>query len=161
VSKKRFTSSWDDLFADTASDEQLQEEESLLALPDRRKPKKADTKAVRSSGKNFSDSLDLFLQEAMETEGQTEATIEIPTRLTQRKMRRSGGGLNSLIKETLPNADHTALPKENTRRLTLLLSREEMDRLRLMAKEQKLPLRELVLDIIADFLRAQGPHDPE
>ncbi len=161
MSKKRFTSGWGDLFADTASDEQLQEEESLLALPDRRKPKKADAKPVRSSGKNFSDSLDLFLQEAMETEGQTEATLEIPTRVAKRKKRKSGGGLNSLIRKTRPNPDDPSLPKENTRRLTLLMSREEMDGLRLLAKEQKLPLRELVLDIIADFLRSQGSHEPE
>jgi len=161
VSKKRFTQNWGDLFADTASDEQLQEEESLLVLPDRRKPKKPESKPVRSAGKNFSDSLDLFLQEAMENEGQTEATLEIPEQVTRRRKRGKRGGLNSLIKNTSLSPEEVSLPKENTRRLTLLISREEMDRLRLMAKEQKVPLREMVLDIIAEFLRSQESQDPE
>lgn len=155
MSKKRFSEGWGDLFADTASDEQRHEEDGLLSLPDRRKTEKTKPQTSRSSGKNFSDSLDIFLQEAMENEGETEATFEVPTNVGRRRRRIKGGGLNSLLRNTL-DQDSGELPSENTRRLTLLVSREKLDQLKKVAKAEKVPLRDLVLDIIGDYIRTKG-----
>ncbi len=153
MSKKRFTDSLNDLFADTATDEQRVEEESLLSLPDRRKEKISPPKPNRQSGKNFSDSLDLFLQEALDQPtGPIESSFEVPSELGTRKRKTSyGQGLNALLRDT--TEDKPGLPKERARRLTLIISRDELDELRAISKKQQVPLKEMVLDIIADYIR--------
>lgn len=138
---------------EVAQDEQLSSR-TQAARGDKSKGEK------RSSGKNFTDDLQSFLQEAFDEslEQQLAERKAAPKRQrpkntqVKKRSRRPMGGLDSLIRSTVDMEPEEAAPKPNVRRVTLTFDPEKLDKLKVIARNQRTYLRDVIDHIVADYL---------
>ncbi len=156
LSKKRFTEGLESLFGEAAEDT-LQENSPLLSRTEKRK-KKEEESSKRSSAKDFSSDLQAFLENAFEesVEEQLEQRRQKRTPISgsaqvKKRHRKPLSGLDALIRSTVePDSIH--LQPQATRRITLTIDPEKLEKLKAIARRERTYLKDIIDEIVAEFL---------
>lgn len=157
MSKKKFTDGLESLFGETA--EKKHEEDQLVLFEESRKSsrKTGDSERRASSGKDFTSDLQSFLAEAFEdsfeeqlgSEGGESSSREQRTR---RRPRPASGGLDALIRSTIqPRMEEPATGP--TRRITLIIDRQKLEKLKNIAHKKKSYLKDVIDEIVSEFIQ--------
>jgi hypothetical protein len=149
-----------------AMEEETAQEEQLMSGGKAKSERQGQTKK-RSSGKNFVSDLESFLQDAFDesleqqlSERQTDKKRQLPknTRVKKRS-HRPMRGLDSLIRSTVDMEPEQLSPKRPTRRVTLTFDPDKLDKLKTIARHQRTYLRDVIDQIVADYLERYDDGD--
>ncbi|MEO1714376.1 MAG: hypothetical protein AAFU60_13675 [Bacteroidota bacterium] len=165
MSKKKFTDGLEWLFGEEAKDT-LSTESPLLEETDSKKasddaPKQRPTKSKGKSGKNFAADLDIYFREAIQ-QGREEKITPAGSRATKLaksnpgKQKKRSGGLDSLISQTLANAE-LEINYGARKRVTFVLEKEKLEELKKMAKEQKTYMKDILRKLVVEYLESSQP----
>jgi hypothetical protein len=136
------------LFAET--EEELRKEEDRLSSKKRKAGKK-------SSGKDFSSDLQSFLQDAFEESYEAQVsrkhTLSGSSPELKKRRRKPLSGLDSLIRNTLEPSSIRIDP-EATRRLVVTFKEEQLQKLKTIARKEKTYLKEIINEIVEEFIKA-------
>jgi len=155
VSKKRFTDGLESLFGFSEGGN-LPEESPLLVETEVKVVAKPKAKKKRGRGsKNFTSDLDsLFedtLQDAIEdTKSDYQQKDSKPDK--KRKQRRPVSGLDALIRRTLESGE-AEVSYDKRKRVTFVFEKSKVEKLKRIAKSQKVYLKDILGDIVKDYLR--------
>lgn len=160
MSKKRFTDGLESLFGLSAEKESLPEESPLLAETDvevKTSPPRKKKKKGRSS-KNFTSDLDsLFedvLQEKIEEKKEQVVAKKVnrtPIAKSKRKSSRPVSGLDALIRRTLETGE-AEINYEQRKRVTFVFEKNKIDKLKSIAKSQKMYMKDILKDIVEEYI---------
>ncbi len=147
MAKKKFTEGLESLFMDTAEPQQMG---GGKTVSDKRKNSSAES---NSSNSKFTADLQSFLTEAFEDafEEQLSTTGKNP-----KKKKSKGGalsGLDILIRNTTDPKQQIEIEEHAPRRITLTLDDQHLIKLREIAKKRKTYLKEMIKEIVADYLQ--------
>ena len=159
MSKKRFTEGMESIFGDTSEDT-LQESSPLLSsTSSKRKARKQDSKKS-SSAKDFSSDLQSFLQDAFEDsldqqieERKKKQALKEQIKVKKRH-RKPLGGLDALIRSTV-EPEKVRVETDKSKRVTLIFDPKKLEKLKKIARNRKAYLRDVIDEIVADYLNAQ------
>lgn len=154
MSRKKFKNSFDDLFND-AVDGKIEESDTK---------KKAVKKKTPASKKSFISDLNSLFEETI-----TEATIENAKTIqkgkspkeTRRKStkRKPSFGIDSLIRETVENSTLERKPVDNgLKRITITVKETNLDKLKKIARLQKSYLKDIINEVVADYITEYETH---
>ena len=154
--KKKFTAGLEFLL--TGEGETLPSDSPLLVdttvVEEKSNSKKTQTTTKsRKSGKNFLMDLESVFSESLQFElkKRKENSESKSAPNLKRKVRPGDRGIDNLLKQTLENAS-VELGYNKNKRVTLVVDKENLDRLKAIAKTEKSYLRDLVGKIFSDFL---------
>ncbi|MEN0007054.1 MAG: hypothetical protein AAF798_23085 [Bacteroidota bacterium] len=161
MSKKKFTEGLESLFGEEQEEKFLQEEDALLFPPDevviKRKGKsgtKAKSKAKKAS-KTFSEDIEGFLASSFEEsfEQQIGAAQQKKSSSTtnKKRSRRPRSGLDLLIRNTVKPSSIT-LKDGTTRRVTLVFEEEKLEKLKTIARQESVFLKDIINEIVGEYL---------
>ena len=147
MSKKRFTQGFDLFFGgeEPSKDTVVVEEPSLEVQI---KPKQNKTKKT-GANKKFADGLDSLFMDILEE--------ETPPKTTPKTTRKSKSfvGLDQLIRSTIDVSQITT-SDQATKRLTILLEIDKIEQLREIAKTEKVRLKNIIRQIVAEYLEEKA-----
>jgi hypothetical protein len=154
VSKKRFTDGLESLFG-VSEGGNLPEESPLLAETEVRVVTKPKAKKVRKRGsKNFTSDLDSLFEDTLEN-----AIEETKTEYQQsnkpdkkRKQLRPVSGLDALIRRTLESGE-AEVSYDKRKRVTFVFEKSKVEKLKRIAKAQKVYLKDILGEIVKDYLK--------
>ena len=154
MSKKRFTDGLESLFGFSEGGN-LPEESPLLAETEVKVVTKPKAKKARKRGsKNFTSDLDSLFEDTLET-----ALEETKTEYQQgskpdkkRKQRRPVSGLDALIRRTLEGGE-AEVSYDKRKRVTFVFEKSKVEKLKRIAKAQKVYLKDILGDIVKDYLK--------
>lgn len=158
MSKKKFTVGLESVFSEATQD--TLHEDSPLLQQTRHKSSigvKNEEPGKRTSSKNFSSELELFLKEAFEEsfERQTankplEVEKEVPLR---KKRQKPASGLDMLIRSTIePTAMDVSETNKNTKRIVLAFDSDKFQKLKHIARLERTYLRNIIDEMVAEFI---------
>lgn len=135
---KTFSSGFGDLFSDLLEEQQAEVVE-------------ASTPPKSSSKKNFSSSLESLFQEAITEAVQEKAEQVADGEIIKKDKRRTKPvfGLDSLIRQTVEQSEIKAEKK----RVSFTFETEKIDKLRQIAKLEKARIRDIVNELITDYIQ--------
>ena len=144
MAKKQFTASMDSLFGETSMEET---EQGLSLFPD----KGERAKSIKSKGANkgFSSQLDAFLADAFETEEKENPTSKEPRKIRARPRL---SGLDLLIRKTADAPAASRLKAPDKRRLTLAFNKAQLAKLKEIASDEGIFLKDLINQLIERYL---------
>lgn len=153
MSKKRFSSGLDDLFAD------LHENAAGSAMSEMTVRYSGDRKTP--SVKSFASDLDALLQDAMEDSldrlEARENNEETSTGKTKSKMagnhQHNIAGLDALIRETIDVQELSQEESSGVRRLTVAVDRTKLDKLKTIARLENAYLKDLLTELIDSYIQ--------
>jgi len=157
VSKKRFTEGMESLFGPT--DEQESDKGWFDAQEAGEQGAREQKNKRSSSGKNFADDLQSFLQEAFddsmdrqleERQKRDEATPAKPS--VKKKRRRPMAGLDALIRSTVDPQPESEKDRSRPKRITLSFDPVKLEKLKSIARNQRSLLRDVIDEIVEDYL---------
>lgn len=146
MAKKKFTEGLESLFMDTAEPQQMGGGKTVL---DKRKNTSAES---TSSNSKFTADLQSFLTEAFEDAFEEQLT----SGKNPKKKKSKGGalsGLDILIRNTTDPKQQIEIEEYAPRRITLTLDDQHLVKLREIAKKRKTYLKEMIKEIVADYLQ--------
>ena len=154
MSKKRFTDGLESLFG-VSEGGNLPEESPLLAETEVRVVTKPKAKKARKRGsKNFTSDLDSLFEDTLEN-----AIEETKTEYQQsnkpdkkRKQLRPVSGLDALIRRTLESGE-AEVSYDKRKRVTFVFEKSKVEKLKRIAKAQKVYLKDILGDIVKDYLK--------
>ena len=134
---KSFSSGFGDLFSDL-----LEEQQAEVV---------ASTPPKNPSKKNFSNSLESLFQEAIEDAVQEKAEQVADGEVIKKDKRRTKPvfGLDSLIRQTVEESEI----KSDKKRVSFTFETEKIDKLRQIAKLEKARIRDIVNELITDYIQ--------
>ncbi len=163
MSKKKFKAGLESLFGDTGIDDQLpgirpllvEEEAKESANKTRTRPKK------KRSSKNFTSDLEGLFHSALDKEfKETVPRSSMASgRDTKVKKRRERPviGIDALIRRTsMENKEDVERSNPLKKRVTFTLEKRKVEQLKSIAKSKKAYLKDIVDDIISEYLNGQG-----
>jgi hypothetical protein len=136
----------DDLFSGHSSQETTSSALSLFPQEERRPEARPDED--KRGGKGFTSQLDAFLAEAFEQVA--EEIVEERERSSSRG-RRPLSGLDLLIRPTA-EAPAPAAQGNKKRRLTLAFSKEQLEQLKAIARQEGIYLKDLINQLIESYI---------
>jgi hypothetical protein len=153
VSKKRFTDGLESLFGFSEGGN-LPEESPLLAETEVKVVTKPKAKKARKRGsKNFTSDLDSLFEDTLEdTLNETKAEYQQGIKPDKkRKQRRPVSGLDALIRRTLDSGE-SEVSYDKRKRVTFVFEKSKVEKLKRIAKAQKVYLKDILGDIVQDYL---------
>ena len=153
MSKKRFSSGLDDLFAD------LHDSAAGSAMSEMTVRYSGDRKTP--SVKSFASDLDALLQDAMEDSldrlEARENNEKTSTGKTKSSMtgnhQHNIAGLDALIRETIDVQELTQEESSGVRRLTVAVDRTKLDKLKTIARLENAYLKDLLTELIDSYIQ--------
>ncbi len=159
--KKSFSSNLDNLFGKRLFEDNEQDNPVMFDGEEEKGQKqkgnvaaktKSEKSKPKSSRKSFSNNLEQFFKESLD--GIMDGVVTDVKQSNTQKDGKRAVGLDLLIKRTT-SAD-TQQPvksrKPHTKRVTLVLDNEKLEELKRIAKKQKKPLRQIVEDLVEEYL---------
>lgn len=154
MAKKRFTDGLGSLFG-----EEEQSSAKTLSLFPKSEKGSAQRDEEKRSSKGFASQLDAFLAEAFEAEEKAETekeeTKNTKSTTKKRSRRKRLSGLDLLIRQTTDTPPSERTDRNELRRLTLAFDNKQLDRLRAIAKEEGVFLKDLISKLIERYLAEQ------
>lgn len=165
MSKKKFTEGLERVFGDlddtSAGNERVIfiEEEEETPQPE----KEAGRRKRSSSRKNFISDLDSLLSDALE-----DALSDEPTPAPEQKKkkddkavkpwrtkapRKTLSGLDALIRQTVRASKVEVKQQGKVRRVTFTFNEEHLEKLKKIARQKKVYLKDIVQEIVEEFIR--------
>lgn len=156
MSKKRFTDGLESLFGFSEGGD-LPEESPLLEETEVKVKVVSKTKSKKGrSSKNFTSDLDsLFEDTFKETIEETRTDYNEKTTAKsekKRKQRRPVSGLDALIRRTLEGSE-SEVSYDKRKRVTFVFEKAKVEKLKRIAKAEKVYLKDILGDIVKDYLR--------
>lgn len=151
MSKKKFTDGLDSLFGDAPTD--IDQQGNFLLFPVDKEVENARKDLEKGSTKNFASDLDSFLKEAFEEafEDATEQSSATKTPKKTKRSKKSLSGLDALIRSTIEPHDIT-FDKKNAKRITFLVDKDKLDKLKEIAKKEKAFLKDVISSIVEEYV---------
>lgn len=161
MSKKKFTEGLETLFSDLEQDS-FSGQHALLKTTGKDRAAAASEKEAggeaekKSSGKRFSDDLESFLHSAFEDSFERQMRREpapAEEAAIKKRTHRPVSGLDTLIRNTvdLKQINYEELP---TRRLTIVFDTQKLHKLKEIARLEKTILRDIIDDIVAQYIES-------
>ncbi len=147
MAKKKFTEGLESLFMDTAETQQMGGGKNVS---DKRKNTTAKS---TSSNSKFTADLQSFLTEAFEDAFEEQLTSSSKANKKKKGKSNSLSGLDFLIRNTSDPKQQIEIEELAPRRITLTLDDQHLVKLREMAKKRKTYLKEMIKEIVADYLQ--------
>ena len=157
MSSKKFKSGLESLF-DNAEREFEQDHFAIAeqraaeaaATPARKPEKAAKRKGKGRLGKSFTSDLDSLFDLAVEERQQRPAAPR-PKTVDKLRERKALSGLDALIRQTAEvGAD--GQPQRTTKRVTFAYNRQKLDKLKRIARNRRLYLKDIMTEIVNDYL---------
>lgn len=154
MSKKRFTEGLESLFG-PSQHENLPEESPLLVETEV-KVKSSSKRERKSSSKNFTSDLDTLFEDAFqETIQEKKEEIQkgksSQATAKRRKTRRPVSGLDALIRRTIEGGE-AEISYEARKRVTFVFDKAKVDKLKRIAKSQKVFMKDILKDIVEEYI---------
>ncbi len=166
MSKKRFTDGFEQFF-----DLQRAEEENASAFETEQSASKTATAAVRprsgrpSSAKNFSGDLKSFFDEVFEEERaegpESEPAKPAVASANKKRSHKPLGGLDSLLQSTVDPQEELRRIRRPTRRVSVTLDEEKLEKIKEIARQEKTHLRSLFERLVSDYIEQYQKHKPQ
>jgi hypothetical protein len=141
-----------------ASEDTLQESSPLLSST--QSEAKPRTSKRSSSGKNFSDDLQSFLQSAFDdsleqqlAERSQKKPLQEQAKVKKRH-RRPLSGLDALIRSTV-DPKPARVDSSKAKRVTLTFDPKKLEKLKAIARNRKAYLKDVIDEIVAEYLDAK------
>jgi len=163
VSKKKFKAGLESLFSDTGADDQLPgirpllvEEEARESLDTRNR-----TRPKKRSSKNFTSDLEGLFHNALDKEYKEPAKKSSLASGRDTKVKKRSErpviGIDALIRRTsAENREELKSSSPLKKRVTFSLEKKKIEKLKDIAKSKKAYLKDIVDDIISQYLDEQG-----
>lgn len=158
MSKKKFTDGLESLFDEVA-------EESVLfveATTAPKGPQKVTRVRARGSSKDFTADLDTLLEEALQEKDEPRTSSESISKTNQgqdikspsRTPKRALSGLDALIRKTIEvkMVDESS-GRKATKRVTFAVDKKKLDKLKQIARSQNSYLKDIITQIISDYIK--------
>ena len=164
MSKKKFKAGLESLFGDTGIDDQLPGIRPLLveeAAAKESLDRPRNRRSKKRSSKNFTSDLEGLFHSALDKEYK-ETVQKSPMasgRDTKVKKRRQRPviGIDALIRKTsMDNREDFESSTPLKKRVTFTLEKKKVEQLKSIARSKKAYLKDIVDDIISDYLNGQG-----
>ncbi|MFK7980570.1 MAG: hypothetical protein AB8G86_11350 [Saprospiraceae bacterium] len=164
MSKKKFKAGLESLFSDTGADDQLPgirpllvEEEARESLDTRR------TRPKKRSSKNFTSDLEGLFHNALDKEYKEPVRkSSLASRRDTKIKKRSDRpviGIDALIRRTsTENREEIKSSSPLKKRITFSLEKKKIEKLKDIAKSKKAYLKDIVDDIISQYLEECADH---
>lgn len=167
MAKKNLKSGLENLFAE----DELHSEKSkdLVVLGNKKEVERTTARKVnggkkkkaRSSSKNFMSDLDSLFEDATATaieeleskSGAAKHSGQIASKL---RRRRPVSGLDSLIRQTIEVREVRSNDKGKTKRITVAVERKNVDKLKEIARKEKIYLKDIVSEIVKEYIQSYG-----
>jgi hypothetical protein len=120
-------------------------EEEANALP---------TKSSKKKSKSFTETLEDFFNESIESESKTSQPLATVKRNIQRNSTRLAVGIDVLLNRTL--VEEEELP-QNIKRLTLVLDDQKLEQLKKIARKSNKKINDVVLELIELYISKLPP----
>ena len=161
MSKKKFKSGLESLFGEPAvagMSPYLSEKEKTNVKGNDTKEKSVPLlkSLKRSSSKNFTADLESLFTESTDNEQSilSKSAEKNNLRLTKKQPDKPVIGLDALIRRTAQEAfDAKKVANPLKKRLTIIMERQKLEELKKVAREKKAYLRDLIDDLISDYLQ--------
>jgi len=165
LSKKKFTTGLESLFGNP-SEKAFQEESPLIDVEEtpqkqvEKQAKKAKVKdkavaaARRAASKNFTSDLETLFEKALSETIEDKidrANQKQEVRKQAKKRRRPLSGLDALIRRT-GDMDYIEVNVPNKKRVTFVFDKQKLERLKKIAKNKKLYLKDIIGDVMSSFI---------
>ncbi len=147
MAKKKFTEGLESLFMDTAEPQQMG---GGKTVSDKRKNSSAES---NSSNSKFTADLQSFLTEAFEDAFEEQLSATGKNRKNKKSKGGALSGLDILIRNTTDPKQQIEIEEHAPRRITLTLDDQHLIKLREIAKKRKTYLKEMIKEIVADYLQ--------
>ncbi|MCB9283314.1 MAG: hypothetical protein H6563_04510 [Lewinellaceae bacterium] len=150
MGKKKFKDGLESLFRDA----QEEAKNTPLVVETEQAPEKP---SGRSSGKHFSDELEQFFQEALQESIQDglstpKAANPDPAPATRRPAKPKDG-LDALIRRTIESSEMDLRYDENRKRIAFSFEKENLEKLKKIARLEKTLLKDMIARVVADYIR--------
>ncbi len=123
-------------------------------------PAKGDGKRKRSSRKNFISDLDSLLSHALqdtpseEPKAKSDQAPQPPTKPWRTKApRKTLSGLDALIRQTVRASKVEVNRHGKVRRVTFTFNEEHLEKLKKIARQEKVYLKDIIQDIVQEFIK--------
>ena len=147
MAKKQFTDNMDSLFGDTFVEDT---KEGLSLFPDEKKQAKPVKK--KKGDKGFSLQLDNFLSDAFDVQEKEATSKKNRRKLVSSSRKPRLSGLDLLIRQTAEAPSVSRLKAPNKRRLTLAFNKTQLARLKEIAEDEGIFLKDLINQLIEKYL---------
>ena len=153
MAKKRFAAGMEDLFnTDTAEIRVLT---SALSDSDEDSLQEEVVSERRPASKRFSSQLEALLAEAFENISE-EGSNFTGAEEADEQSRRPRSGLDLLIRSTTSDTDDFKPQSHTTRRVTLIFPKEHLEKLKLLAKQENIYLKDIINRLVSKYLTEKG-----
>ena len=172
MSKKKFKAGLESLFGDTGGEDQLPGirpllvEDEIGGHPKDKASKERPNRRRRRSSKNFTPDLEDLFHSALDKE--YKETVDKPPKPRGRRdtkiKKRSGRpviGIDALIRQTTTETEETfKVSSPLKKRVTFILEKQKIEQLKSIAKSKKAYLKDIVDDIISQYLNERANQPP-
>lgn len=149
MAKKKFTEGLESLFIEAAESGPIR---TGKKASDKGKPSSKDGKEGQG---RYSADLESFLSDAFE-DAFEEKLGQAPKDKRRKKAKKPLSGLDILIRNTVDPKQQIEIEDLTPKRITLTLDDEHLAQLREMARKRKTYLKEMIKEIVADYLENQS-----
>lgn len=167
MSKKKFKAGLESLFGDTGGEDQLPGIRPLLVEEEQAKEGRKTARGKRPkrrSSKNFTSDLEDLFHSALDREYEEKIDKSPATRRdTSVKKRRERPviGIDALIRRTSAESrNDVSVSTPLKKRVTFTLEKKKIEQLKSIAKSKKAYLKDIVDDIISDYLNERTKRPP-
>lgn len=166
MSKKKFKAGLESLFGDTGGNDLLPGIRPLLAEEEQTKGSRTATKKrpKRRSSKNFTSDLEDLFHSALDKEYKEKVKKKPTSRHDTSVKKRSDRpviGIDALIRRTsTENRENVGVSTPLKKRVTFTLEKQKIEQLKSIAKSKKAYLKDIVDDIISDYLNERTKRPP-
>ena len=161
MAKKRFTAGMESLFGDT-QDQSSFDQGPLLS--EKKGTKRSASNQEKSSGKGFRENLKAFLQDAFEESLETQLEERRTNKTKAARDIKPRGGLDALLRSTI-EPTKIKLQNKPIRRLTISFYEEKLDKLKSIARSEKIYLKDIIDEIVGEYIEGyeseKGPIDAD
>jgi hypothetical protein len=165
VSKKSFSDGLESLFSSSHREEKLEtiarpkrkgtatekQRKQSLASPDETSDLLPDPAVKKSTSKTFALDLDAFLQDVLNESISEELAREQPQELRPPDRKEGHAGIDALIRSTLETSQ-MEINAGKSKRVTFFFDERKVDKLKEIAKQENLYMREVISRIVAEYL---------
>lgn len=157
MAKKKFTDGLESLFLDAREDSLSKQSPLLLETGQGTEAQKRRVKS--SSGKHFSDELELFFQESLREslENELSATSSQPDQSMKsarsRRSSRPKDGLDALIRRTIETSEIDLNYDETKKRVAFTFDKDKLEKLKQIARLEKAFLKDIIAKVVAEYIR--------
>jgi len=149
LSKKKFTDGLESLFGE--SPKEVDQKGNFLLFPVEQVVEEDRKEIEKGVTKNFSSDLDSFLKEAFD-EAFDENPEQTKSNKPAKKSRKSLSGLDALIRSTIEPHSINFDKKRNSKRITFLVDKDKLDKLKEIAKQEKTFLKDIISSIVEEYV---------